>query len=100
MHVQRFISMGTYSTDMATELNQLDWFMQYFPSKFGYGACPTCGTVATQSASEVLFRFGVARAYGVREVDLFAFSACARHSFSCFASWLTFPEVYTRLRVA
>ena len=76
-HVQRFISMGTYSTDMATDINQLDWFMRYFPSKFGYGACPTCASVATQSVAEVLFRFGLARAYGVREVDMFAFSACA-----------------------
>lgn len=75
-HVQRFVSMGTYSTDMATDINQLDWFMKHFPSKFGYGACPTCASVATQSVSEVLFRFGLARAYGVREVDLFAFSAC------------------------
>ena len=85
-HVQRFISMGTYSTDMATDINQLDWFMQHFPTKFGYGACPTCASVATQSASEVLFRFGLARAYGVREVDLFAFSACVHHPPSCFAA--------------
>jgi hypothetical protein len=87
-HVQRFISMGTYSTDMATDINQLDWFMRHFPTKFGYGACPTCASVA--SASEVLFRFGLARAYGVREVDLFAFSACVHHPPSCFNAWWRF----------
>jgi hypothetical protein len=76
-HVQRFISMGTYGTALATELNQVDWFMAHFPGKFGYGACPTCATLPEQSASEIMFRFGLARAYGVREVDLFAFSSKA-----------------------
>ena len=56
------------------QLNQVDWFMDHLPEKFGYGACPTCGTVAEQSRTEILFRFALARAYGVRELDLFAFS--------------------------
>ena len=34
-HVQRFISMGTYGTEMPLELNQVDWFMAHFPHQFG-----------------------------------------------------------------
>ena len=40
-----------------------------------YGACPTCTPVSEQSASEILFRFGLARAYGIREIDMFAFGS-------------------------
>ena len=61
--------------DLATEVNQVDWFMAHFPEQFGYGACPTCGTLSEQSAAEILLRFSLARAYGVREVDMFAFSS-------------------------
>ena len=47
---------GTYETDPALELNQADWFMAHYPTKFGMGACPTCTQFAAQSSAEILFR--------------------------------------------
>lgn len=72
--VHRFVSMGTYSDSLGSVLiNQIDWFQRYLPMKWGLGACPTCE--GPRTPEQLLLRFGVANAYGVREVDLFAFSA-------------------------
>lgn len=73
--VQRFGSMGTYTKDSATLLNQIDWFANELPGKWGMGVCPSCGPIGSEGPEQLLLRFGTAHAYGVREVDLFAFSA-------------------------
>jgi hypothetical protein len=49
-HVQRFISMGTYGTEMPLELNQVDWFMAHFPHQFGAYLLPLYQFQTAQTA--------------------------------------------------
>jgi len=56
-------------------LDEIDWFHAKLPGKWGLGACPTCNPAGSEDAAALQLRFGTAHAYGVVEMDMFAFGA-------------------------
>ena len=84
--VQRFVSMGTYGVDQSMLLNEIDWFESQLHGKWGLGVCPTCIPSDSETNEQLRLRFGTAHAYGVLELDLFAFSS------KYTAQWSTYWE--------
>ena len=81
--VDRFISMGTYGTDLPTTINQVDWFVAKLGGdKYGVGTASVplstkagAGDGSPGTDNEILARFAVANAYGVGELDIFDYEA-------------------------
>ena len=62
---------------MATLVNEVEWYHANFVHRWGMGLCPSCPTPMDIPVRpvEILLRLSLARAYGVAEIDVFAFTS-------------------------
>ena len=88
--VSIWTSMGTYSgfsdPGMATLVNEVEWYHANFAHRWGMGLCPHCPTPMGIPVRpvEILLRLSLARAYGVAEIDVFAFASSNAEEFEIY----------------